>query len=137
MISVRCSNTPVGEHIEVAATFGRRFMGLMFRRKLPEGSGLLLLPCGSIHMCFMRMALDIVYTDARFRVLAVEENLKPWRVGKFVKGAKAVLELPVGTVRRCGVAPGTALEIYPPLTLKIKEKRTENEYERTGSCLES
>lgn len=113
MISLRCGSAPVGGHIEVAATFGRRFAGLMFRKSLPEGSGLLLLPCGSIHMCFMRMPLDVVYLDGRLRVLAVEKGLRPWRAGRFVKGAKAVLELPAGTLDRCGAAPGDALEPCP------------------------
>jgi uncharacterized membrane protein (UPF0127 family) len=128
-----CDGSPLGGRIEVAATFLRRFMGLMFRRSLPEGAGLLLMPCGSIHMCFMRMPLDVVYLDARFRVLDVQDGLKPWRLGKYVKGAKAVLELPAGALKRCGVSPGAMLEVGPAAYAdEFEEKRLNDGYKRAG-----
>jgi uncharacterized protein len=139
MVEMRCGSAAVGSSIEVAATFGKRFLGLMFRKSLPEGGGMLLLPCGSIHMCFMRMRLDIAYTDGSLRVLAVENSLKPWRVGKYVKGAKAVLELPDGTLERCGIAPGDQLTVYlaQAHTRKIDEKGKKHGYERKSACIES
>jgi uncharacterized protein len=111
MITIMCGNSLVGGAISIASTFGSRFMGLMFRKRLPEGSGLLLLPCSSVHMCFMRMALDIVYMDAGLRVLGVQQGLKPWRVGTIIKGVKQVLELPAGTARRCGIVTGIVLKV--------------------------
>jgi uncharacterized membrane protein (UPF0127 family) len=135
MISAACGGALLGGRIQIASTFGRRFMGLMFRKSLPEGSGLLLTPCGSIHMCFMRMPLDIVYLDAEYRVLAVQKSLRPWRVGAAVKGAKMVLELPAGTLERRGLSPGDTLEIAP--TDEIEEKRKNDGGKRAGKCLES
>lgn len=138
MITLKCGDACVGGHIQIAATFGKRFLGLMFRRSLPEGSGLLLMPCGSIHMCFMRTPLDIVYMNGRFHVLAIEKGLKPWRLGAHVKGAKMVLELPEGALERCGIAPGDTLSVHPAaIEVQTEEKRSNNGYERTGKCLES
>lgn len=114
MIAVRCGGASLGNGIKIAATFGSRFMGLMFRKSLPEGSGLLLMPCSSIHMCFMRMALDIVYIDASLRVTGVEQGLRPWRLGRAAKGTKLVLELPAGTLERCRVSPGMKLTVETP-----------------------
>jgi uncharacterized protein len=100
-----------GSSIAIAATFGRRFLGLMFRRGLPDGGGLLLMPCSSVHMCFMRFPLDIVYLDAGFRVVAVEQGLRPWRLGGLHKGVRMVLELPAGAAARCDLAVGSALTV--------------------------
>jgi uncharacterized protein len=134
---MKCGETVVGFSIEVAATFGKRFMGLMFRKSLPQGAGLLLLPCGSIHMCFMRMPLDIVYMDGRFRVLAVQKGLKPWLPGAFVKGAKQVLELPAGTADRCCIEPGMLLTVEQPALPGIvssEEKRGIHGYKEASKC---
>lgn len=114
MIAVKCEGVSLGSAIRVASTFGSRFMGLMFRKSLPEGSGLLLMPCSSIHMCFMRMALDIVYMDASLRVTGVERGLRPWRIGRAAKGTKLVLELPAGTVEQCQLVPGMKLTVEAP-----------------------
>lgn len=123
MISAACGGVPVGGRIRVASTFGARLLGLMFRKSLPEGSGLLLTPCGSIHMCFMRMALDIAYLDKERRVLGVEKGLKPWRLGRAAKGTAMVLELPAGTIDRCGLSTGDTLEIAPAAAMESKKKR--------------
>jgi uncharacterized membrane protein (UPF0127 family) len=74
-------------------------------------------------MCFMRMALDIVYLDSNHLVLATERGLKPWRLGKSVKGARMVLEAPVGTIDRCGIAPGQMISVEPSADQTTKEKR--------------
>jgi len=52
--------------LEIADTFLKRFLGLMGRKKIPAGQGLLILPCNSIHMMFMRFSIDAVYVDKNF-----------------------------------------------------------------------
>lgn len=47
--------------VEVADTYFTRLKGLMFRRGMQEGAGLLLDPCPQIHTCFMRFAIDAVF----------------------------------------------------------------------------
>lgn len=139
MIGMKCGGRLVGGSIRVARTFSSRFAGLMFRKKLPEGSGLLLMPCTGIHMCFMRMALDIVYLDGFFRVLDVERSLRPWRVGKQLKKTRLVLELPAGTIDRCGIGLGQTLSVCEPAA-ESRSNPQEKEmpgYERTSSCCES
>lgn len=135
MITMHCGNHVIGGSIGLAATFWSRFAGLMFRKPLASGEGLLLMPCSSIHMCFMRMALDVVYLDGNFRVLAVEKALKPWRTGKMIKGVRQVLELPVGTIDRCGIAPGSTLVVEASLLPHTESRRVHGE--QTGNCVES
>jgi uncharacterized protein len=87
-----------------------RLRGLMGRRELPRGDGLLLKPAPSIHTCFMRFTIDAVFLDAGMHVVAVKPDLAPWRLAG-QRGARAVLELPAGEARRVGVVAGTKLEL--------------------------
>ena len=64
--------------IKTADTFLARFCGLMLRKKLPAGHGLLIAPCNSIHMCFMRFAIDAIFIDKNYKVLKIARNVKPW-----------------------------------------------------------
>ena len=85
--------------VKTADTFARRFLGLMFRKGLQPGEGLLLTDCGRIHTNFMRFTIDVVYLSENFRILAAE-TVKPWRLGRRVKDARHVLELPENGARR-------------------------------------
>ncbi|HEV3233554.1 MAG TPA: DUF192 domain-containing protein [Candidatus Dormibacteraeota bacterium] len=76
----------------------KRFVGLMGRASLPAGEGLWIEPCNSIHMFFMRFAIDAVFLDRDNRVKRVVRDLKPWRVSPIVFGARTVVELPAGSV---------------------------------------
>ena len=103
--------TVVAEHLESADTLWSRFLGLMFRRELPAGHGLLIRPCSSIHMFFMRFPLDVVFVDGDGRVLRVLASIRPWRASMPVRGAKAAIELPAGTAARFGVVSGATLRV--------------------------
>src|ERR671936_275622 len=65
-----------------------RLMGLMGRRRLPRGHGLLLRPSPSIHTCFMRFPIDAVFLSADLEVLAVRHALPAWRTAG-QRGARA------------------------------------------------
>ena len=82
--------------IEKADSFWSRFRGLMFRDKLPSGTGLLLSPCNSIHMMFMRFSIDAVFLDARMKVVKISRGLKPWTGMSACRNADHVLELTAG-----------------------------------------
>lgn len=96
---------------ESAATFFSRFKGLQLRKELPAGTGLLITPCNSIHMFFMRFAIDAVFIDSNNTIVYIEHNIKPWRISRIVKNACSVLELPSGTACAAGSEPGDLLEI--------------------------
>ena len=50
----------------------------MLSRPLPPATGLLITPCNSIHMCFMRFAIDAVYLDQQGKILKITCHLRPW-----------------------------------------------------------
>ncbi len=89
-----------------AASFLARGRGLMFASSLPQGGGLVIEPCNSIHMFFMRFPLDVLFLDAQERVVFMYRGIKPWRVGRLVRGAKAAIELPAGTIDETGTQLG-------------------------------
>lgn len=85
-----------------------RLRGLLGRSSLASGEGLLLRRSGSIHMFFMRFAIDAVFLDRDDEVISVCESVRPWRVAAR-RGARAVLELSEGEVRARGIEPGMRL----------------------------
>jgi uncharacterized protein len=87
-----------------------RMRGLIGRRGLPAGEGLLLSPAPGIHTAFMRFPIDALFLDRDLRVLDVVERLRPWRVAAN-HGARAVLELAAGECARRKVEVGDRLEL--------------------------
>jgi uncharacterized membrane protein (UPF0127 family) len=84
----------------------QRMRGLLGRSKLEPGEGMLFRPAGSIHMFFMRFAIDAVFCDRDLVVIDVERSLRPWRVAGR-KGAKIVIELAEAAAD--GLGPGDRL----------------------------
>ena len=98
--------------VSVAANPWTRFRGLMFRKQLLAGEGLLIRPCGSIHMMFMRFPIDAVFVDANDRVTRVAREVPRWRGLAFGgRGAKAVIELPAASAVK--VEQGHQLAFQP------------------------
>ena len=95
--------------ILIANNFFVRLAGLMFRKELPKGTGLLLTSCNSVHMCFMRFAIDVIYIDQDYRILKIVENLKPWIGLSICSKAWATLEMSAGEAERCGLKVGKKL----------------------------
>jgi len=96
--------------LSVADTAPSRMKGLLGRRSLDSGEGLLLRPAGSVHTAFMRFPIDVVFLDADLGVLEVRDSVPPWRAVAR-RGASAVLELPAGEAGRRGIEPGVKLEL--------------------------
>lgn len=103
--------TEVASAVSVADNLWSRFVGLMGRAALPAGEGLLIRPCSSIHMFFMRFPIDAVFVDGDGQVLKVYPGIRPWRVTGIVRRAKACLELPAGTCAAAGISPGETLRL--------------------------
>jgi uncharacterized membrane protein (UPF0127 family) len=109
--------TLICSSLEVAESFGGRFMGLMARPSLARGAGLWLRPASSIHMLFMRFPIDAVFlakpsADGGRRVVAVRPGLRPWiGVVWWARGADGCLELPAGTAAASGTMVGDVIEL--------------------------
>ncbi|MEI8139997.1 MAG: DUF192 domain-containing protein [bacterium] len=80
----------------VADTFWKRSVGLSGRSHLKTGQGLLLRPCGSIHTCFMRFPIDVIFLDDHNQVVKTRQNVAPWRLVWGGRKAHAVIEVQSG-----------------------------------------
>lgn len=94
----------------VADSFATRLRGLLGRRSLPAGEGMLIRRESSVHTFFMRFAIDVVFLDADERVLRVDANVGPWRL-KACRGARSVLELSAGQAAARGLTVGDVVEL--------------------------
>ena len=99
--------------MEIADSPATRAKGLLGREGLPEGAALWIEPCSSIHMFFMKFAIDVVYLDKERRVVKLVHGLKPWRLSMAWR-ARSVVELPAGALERLDVQPNDRLEIQEP-----------------------
>ena len=106
MASEKFSVNGVTIDVEIADSFLSRLRGLMFRRRLPEGRGLLLAPCDGVHMMFMRFAIDVVYLDADLRIKKIVRRLPPWTGLSFCRKAWGALELVSGEADRLKLIVG-------------------------------
>jgi uncharacterized membrane protein (UPF0127 family) len=98
----------VVEHCLVAARPLRRMRGLLGRRSLPGGEGILLRPAASIHTFFMRFPIDVVFLDRELVVVGIAAALRPWRIAG-ERGAHSALELPSGECEQRGLRVGDRL----------------------------
>lgn len=96
-----------------ADTMWSRMRGLLGRGALAPSEGLWITPCNSIHMFFMRFAIDAVFIDERLQVVRVAEDLRPWRMARGGKFAHSVLELPPGKAAFFNIRVGDKLQITP------------------------
>ena len=97
----------------VATTMRDRTVGLLGTSELPAGHGLWIERSPSIHMFFMRYAIDAVFVDRDGRVIRIVEHLRPWRIVAGVPGARDCLELPAGSVRPTVSQVGDVLSLVP------------------------
>jgi uncharacterized membrane protein (UPF0127 family) len=103
----------LAEHCRVAASLRERTVGLLATPSLPAGEGLLIERTQSIHMFFMRYAIDVVFVDGQSKVTRTVTGLRPWRVIWWARGARDCLELPVGAIDASGTVRGDQLVISP------------------------
>jgi len=97
----------------MARTLGSRMKGLLGRRSLGTQEALILPQCQSIHTLGMQFAIDAVFVDRSWRVVAIRPHLRPGRLVFPVFGAWGVVEFADGTLGRAGLSVGDQLQLIP------------------------
>jgi uncharacterized membrane protein (UPF0127 family) len=104
--------TVVCERCQVADRLLPRMRGLLGRRSLERGSGMLLTPEPSVHTLFMRFPIDVVFLDKARTIVKIVHDLQPWRAAG-ARGAVDALELPAGAAGAAGLRTGMTLVASP------------------------
>ena len=98
--------------VELASTPEEHAKGLMYRRQLPEGQGMLFdfhreQPT-SFWMKNTYIPLDMIFIRGDGRILRIAENTVPLSEALVPSGGpvRAVLEVNAGTAKKLGIAPG-------------------------------
>ena len=96
------------EKIIMADTYSKRLQGLLGRKGLEEGEGMMILPCTSIHTYRMKFPIDVLFVDRDNRVIKVLRNFEPGRMGPLVLKSRFVMEAEAGVFQ--GIEKGDKLE---------------------------
>jgi uncharacterized membrane protein (UPF0127 family) len=101
--------------VELATNAAERDVGLMFRRELPEGRGMLF----DFHddqpvqfwMHNTYISLDMIFIAGDGRVVRIVQDAKPMSDDVIPSGrpVRAVLEVVAGTARKFGIAAGDSV----------------------------
>ncbi|MFK4507701.1 DUF192 domain-containing protein [Bradyrhizobium daqingense] len=98
--------------VEMATTEEEKQTGLMYRKELPDGKGMLFdfNPEQEISMWMKNtyVSLDMIFIRADGRILRIAENTEPMST-KIISSrgpARAVLEVVAGTAQKYGIRPG-------------------------------
>ena len=100
------SKTVILAEAELAESFGRRLKGLLGRKTLAPGQGMVIRPCRSIHTVGMTFPIDVGFVDEKGCLCRVVENLPPGKLGVGAREARYVIEAPAGTFAAVGVQEG-------------------------------
>ena len=98
--------------VEMATTAEEKENGLMYRKELPDGKGMLFdfSPEQQISMWMKNtyISLDMIFIRADGRILRIAENTEPMSTKIISSGglAKGVLEVIAGTAQKYGIRPG-------------------------------
>ncbi len=96
-------------HGFVANNFWLRLKGLLGKKSLQMGEGLILVNEKSIHTLFMNFAIDVIYVNKDYEVIRTDVNMVPYRLGSYVREAKYILEMPVGVIEDSATQIGDQL----------------------------
>ncbi len=101
--------------VEIATNDQEREKGLMYRKSVPEGTGMLF-DFGDEREVVMWMknthvSLDMIFIRADGTIARIAENTTPFSEARIYSGpsVKAVLEVVAGTARKYGIAVGDKL----------------------------
>ena len=91
-------NNLIADKADVADNFFTRTFGLIPKSSISFDEGLVIKPCCSIHTFFMRFAIDLIFIDRENRVVALYENVVPWRILPIHFNSRYVIELANGCI---------------------------------------
>ncbi|HEY9712398.1 MAG TPA: DUF192 domain-containing protein, partial [Chroococcales cyanobacterium] len=96
----------IGTRIVLANTFLSRLFGLLGKKRLDAGCGVLIRPSSGVHTLGMLFPIDVIALDKDLRVLKVWRRLVPFRITSISLKTNCILELAAGQIDQCRINPG-------------------------------
>jgi uncharacterized membrane protein (UPF0127 family) len=106
----KSKNNEAATVVVEASTFFERLVGLLAQDSLDDHCAMYFPNCNNIHTFFMRFNIDLVFVDKNFKVCAIHENLKPFRL-KIDMAAFSAIEMSAGVAKAAGIEVGDQLDV--------------------------
>lgn len=100
--------------VAVADTPLTRLRGLLGKMRLRSDEALWVVPSRGIHTIGLLFPIDLIYLDAKLRVIHLIEHLGPLRIAPVRWQCASVLELPARSIYDSGTQVGDQLMICSP-----------------------
>lgn len=104
-------NNLIADDVKVAQNFVTRSIGLLSKKSISESEALIIKPCCSIHTFFMKFAIDVLFVGANGQIVALHENVTPWRILPIHLKSKYVIELASGQIALKNICLGDIISI--------------------------
>ena len=105
------SQNLVASQLIKARTFGQRVKGLIGSKGLQEKEAFWITACPSIHTFFMKFPIDVIFTDQKFQIVSLFENISS---GKILFGgfrSQNVFEMKAGQIQTHNLKKGDLLYV--------------------------
>ena len=100
---MKCINAKTGaiiaDNLEMKDSYLGRLIGLLGKKELKKGQGIILKPCAQIHTCFMRFGIDVVFISEDLKVLKIIKNMGSWHFSPIVLKSLYTLEVAAGEIK--------------------------------------
>jgi uncharacterized membrane protein (UPF0127 family) len=104
-------NTVIAQKGAIADTVFSRMIGLLNRGSLLKDEALIITCCQSIHMFFMRFAIDAIFVDKNNCVVGLVKGIKPFYLSPIFFKASYVIETPEGIIVQTETSLGDKIQI--------------------------
>lgn len=108
MVKNLSNNDVLATQIRPCTNFWSRLKGLLGTSSLDEREACWIKDCNSIHTIGMKYPIDAYFVNKSGKVVAIQKNMKPFRVSPVFFGADSVVEFKAGE-RSCNI--GDTLDI--------------------------
>ncbi len=102
-------------YAQIARGHWSRARGLIGTKPLAPHEALIIDPSMGVHTWFMTYPIDVIYVDDNDRVVDLDEDMLPWRMGRIRFKSSYVIELAVGAIRTSRTEIGDQLRIEQSL----------------------
>ena len=105
------NNNLIAADVKVAQNFITRSIGLLSKTSLSANEGLIIKPCCSVHTFFMRFDIDVLFVNRKNQIVAVHENVKPYRILPIHPTSFYVIELAAGSASAKNIIKGDLITL--------------------------